>query len=327
MDDKKNKKPENGRELFYVVITIAIFIVMAVGATFAFFTATASSGDNAIGTGSTTLSLDFISYENAWANDDLIPAERVVSEYSVELQDDTTLGHNTLLGNTLPNDLGAVDNNNNTLCKDDYGNSVCSVYEFQVRNPANSPQEVNIEIETGSNGFAHLRAMAYEVSVGNASTYGNITNAATAGNNGHGDPIFKADENDQTEGAITPKDGGNNAVYNETPIYVNRSGVTKTLLTYEASPEDDVPNLTPSIGLEVPTTAGGTVTVASGLTIGGGTTKSYIIVLYIQNLNSDQTSQDANRTFLGKVNVTNGAGTVGVSGAISASGGANLQGD
>ena len=28
MDDKKNKKPENGRELFYVVITIAIFIVI-----------------------------------------------------------------------------------------------------------------------------------------------------------------------------------------------------------------------------------------------------------------------------------------------------------
>ena len=197
-NNQKMKKPGNGRELFYVVITIAIFIVMAVGATFAFFTASANSGDQDVATGSTKLSLEFISYGSAWSKNDLIPADRIVSEYSIEYQGDTTLGYNTLLGNTLPNDLGAVDKMNNTLCKDDYGNSVCSIYEFQVRNTANSPQIVNINLTSTDNGFTNLKAMAYEVSVGNATTYNDIANKTTAGNNGYGDPVFKANAEDVT---------------------------------------------------------------------------------------------------------------------------------
>ena len=73
MDNNSNvsNNKGNGRELFYIVITIAIFIVMAVGATFAFFTATASSGSADVGTRSATLSLEYISYGSAWARDDL----------------------------------------------------------------------------------------------------------------------------------------------------------------------------------------------------------------------------------------------------------------
>lgn len=330
MEDNNNQKiknPGNGRELFYVVITIAIFIVMAVGATFAFFTATANSGDAAVGTRSTTLSLEYISYGTAWSKNDLIPADRVVSEYSVEYQSDTTLGHNTLLGNTLPETLGAVDKMNNTLCKDDYGNSVCSIYEFQVRNPANSPQTVNISLISETNEFEHLKAMAYEVAVGDTVAYNNVENKATAGNNGYGDPVFKASASDETEGAIQVKDGYNADLYDTTPVYINRVGVTKTLLTYEASPQDEIANLTPSINITVPTEYDGTAILANDVEIAGGTTKTYIIVLYVQNLESDQTAGDANKSFTGRVSVSNGTGTVGVSGAISASGSATLQGD
>ena len=89
MDNNQNQKnnifSENkGRGLFYGVIAIATFIVMAVGATFAYFTATTQSMNSAVQTGSTTLQLKYISYGTAWSKSDLIPANTAVVEYSVE---------------------------------------------------------------------------------------------------------------------------------------------------------------------------------------------------------------------------------------------------
>ena len=66
----KIKKIDNGRELFYGVVAIASFIVMAVGATFAYFTATASS--NVITGNMATIDFDitsnFISFSNTRIN-------------------------------------------------------------------------------------------------------------------------------------------------------------------------------------------------------------------------------------------------------------------
>jgi len=125
-----NFSDENkGRGLFYGVIAVAVFIIMAVGTTFAYFTATTNSADTSVQTGSTTLELKYISYEGAWNNKDLIPADTAVVEYSFEYQDDTTI-------NTEKEDYETL--RHNALCKDDYGNSICSVYVFQVANSANS---------------------------------------------------------------------------------------------------------------------------------------------------------------------------------------------
>ena len=49
-----------GRGLFYAVIAIATFIIMAVGATFAYFTASTNSANTSVQTGSTTLQLQYI---------------------------------------------------------------------------------------------------------------------------------------------------------------------------------------------------------------------------------------------------------------------------
>ena len=74
-NNQENKKnvilTENrGRGLFYGVIAIATFIIMAVGATFAYFTATTESMNNTVQTGSTTLQLIYISYGEAWTKKD-----------------------------------------------------------------------------------------------------------------------------------------------------------------------------------------------------------------------------------------------------------------
>lgn len=303
-----NNKNNNGRELFYGIIAVAIFIVMAVGATFAYFTATARSANSSVSTKSTTLELEYISYGSAWSKDDLIPADTTISEYSVEYQTDITP---------------------NNLCMDDYGNSICSVYEFQVRNPANSPQTVTLNIVSEVNGFANLNAMAYELSIENNDKYNSKENG-----NGTNDPTFKNAKDDPTVGAIPVVDGDGNELYTETPIYVNRDGVKKTLLQYNSSEDKEHPVLKSSIDRQViqvteankdADASEKTVKLAENITIDGGQTRTFIIVLYVKNINEDQTKVDASKEFTGRVVVSTGDGTTGVSGQISAAGDALLQ--
>ena len=129
-----------GRGLFYGVIAIATFIIMSVGATFAYFTATTESMNSAVQTGSTTLQLKYISYGSAWNKNDLIPADTAVVEYSVEKQSDATNKSKTNEDGSYPA------NGNNTMCKDDFGYSICSIYVCQVTNSSNSPQTVSLNV-------------------------------------------------------------------------------------------------------------------------------------------------------------------------------------
>lgn len=320
----KFKKIDNGRELFYGVIAVASFIVMAVGATFAYFTATANSSNSAIGTRSTTLELEYISYETAWLRDDLIPADTTIVEYSVEHQNDTTA--------TL-NDKTST-NTNNLLCVDDFGNSICSVYEFQVRNTANSPQTVSLNVVSEVNEFANLNAMAYELSV-DPDKKTDYENTSDNGN-GANDPKFKTSAEDLNDGAIQPKDGDGNPIYGTTPIYINRTGVIKTLLQYVESRNESEQTVVKKSSIDrqlisvtdenpIEEAKDRTTKIADDITIDGGETKTFVIVLYVKNKAEDQTKTDAAKSFTGQVVVSTGDGTTGVSGSIKAAGSKELQ--
>lgn len=346
VNGKKIKRVDNGRELFYGVVAVASFIVMAIGATFAYFTATASSTNSSVTTGSTTLSLEYINYSSAWMKGDLIPANTAVVEYSVEHQDDTT---------------------KNKLCVDDYGNSICSVYQFKVVNNANSPQTVSLDVISEENDFASLNAMAYEVSVaeedeeeyenGAAGTVieipgENEDDPPTEVKVDSTDPVFKLTES-YTYPDATPDDpaddvspivvtnGDNDVLYQDyehfAPVYVNRPGVTKRLLKYNNGKDDNsgvkqdpaINRLVPSskdpltgtdLALDVEKL---TVRVADNEEIPGindadgrPNYKNFIIVLYIRNSDSDQTKTDAKKSFKGRVVVKNDDSGTGVSGSI-----------
>lgn len=313
-NQKSNIISENkGRGLFYGVIAIATFIIMAVGATFAYFTATTQSMNSAVQTGSTTLQLKYTSYGSAWMQKDLIPADTAIVEYSFESQNDTTISDET--------------SRSNTLCKDDFGNSICSVYVFQVTNSAASPQSVSLNVISENNGFSALNAMAYEISLPEDTTdYDNKTAP-----NGTGDPIFKANSTDETAGAIDVVDGDgkllDNTLYKA--IYVNRKGVTKTLLKWAESRTADSVVMKPAIDrllvtvtdenrFEFETADDRTTRIADDITIDGQETKTFALVLYIKNANVDQTTSDALKEFTGQLVVSSGDGTGGVSGQISA---------
>lgn len=331
-NNQENKKnvilTENrGRGLFYGVIAIATFIIMAVGATFAYFTATTESMNNTVQTGSTTLQLKYISYGEAWTKKDLIPADTMVVEYSIENQSDVTIS------NEVTDEEGEVTypiNGNNTLCKDDYGNSICSVYVFQVTNSAASPQSVSLNVVSEKNGFASLNAMAYEI----AEPTNKEDYESTENGNRINDPIFKKNADDKTEGAINVTDGTGALLDSDQykAVYINRNGVEKTLLEYVESRSTQGSTVTvvkkpaidralvslPNPEDELKEATARTAKIADDIEIGGRATKTFALVLYIKNKNEDQTKKDALKTFSGKVVVSSGDGNTGVSGTIGA---------
>lgn len=326
-----NQSETKNRGLFYGVIAVAVFIIMAVGTTFAYFTATTNSADSSVQTGSTTLRLKYISYEGAWLNKDLIPANTDVVEYSFEYQSDTTV-------NTAKENYDSI--RYNALCKDDFGNSICSVYVFQVQNSANSPQAVSIDVLTQTNGFGSLHAMAYEISeptdtesedyksyfpvVNEETQESTFTNAL----NGLGDPTFKTVNNEEDDGTIAVRDGDGNFMTSGSysPVYVNRTGVLKKLLKWNNSgamePSIDRPiKILNDMNLE-----DRSVRVADNIELPERSTKTFALVLYIKNdENKDQTDSDADKTFTGQVIVGPGDGSGGVSGQIEAAAAAKDQ--
>lgn len=310
-----------GRGLFYGVIAIATFIIMAVGATYAYFTATTNSGEASVRTGSTTLQLKYISYGDGWMNTDLIPVTSNIAEYSFENQNDTTLGEQDTL--------------NNILCKDDFGNSICSVYVFQVYNNANSPQSVSISLVSTNNTFANLWTMAYALSLPTDSEQLALYEPNDENHNGMFDPQFrKGNEDPESDTSnlinVTDANGnilseGTNIMQNQyTPIYVNRKGVVKTLLRIKDS-SNESSRIPSNVKVALPTDASTRVTVADDITINGGELSTFALVLYIQETGDDQTAVDAAMEFTGQVVVGSGDGSTGVTGTISAFNGEGLQ--
>ena len=300
-DNKKIKinNKENGRELF---------IVMAVGATFAYFTASTSSANSSVRTGSSRLEMDYISYGEGWMHTNLIPVDTKVAEYSVEYQDDTTP---------------------NKMCIDDYGNEICSVYVFQVVNRANSPQDITISIVSEDNGFANLNAMAYEITK-------DVDYDAEGPS--EGDPNFELVE-DELDETIPIVDSSGKKLFDGVdgveldPIYVNRDGVKKTLLMYTEDTEEGEPSSRRS-SIEIPVKAAvlddgtdvsqRTSKLADGITMpgvneeDGSNMKTFMIVLYIKNLDMNQNDTDSMKSFSGSIIVSTGDGSSGVSGSIGA---------
>ncbi len=300
-NNKKSKLNNNkDRSLFYGVIAVATFIIMAVGATFAYFTASTSSANSTVKTGSTKLELEYVSYGAAWMNNKLIPVDMKVAEYSVEWQDDTT---------------------KNKMCVDDYGNQICSAYVFQVKNTANSPQDVSINLISENNGFANLHAMVYEISKGEGYSEDSST----------GDPKFKLTQEDTGEDLIKIEDATGKELYTADgiqPIYINRKGVKKTLLKYNDSQSPQTRKSSIGIPVKAATEGEGsdsdkTAKLADGITINGvnsgdgSNLKTFMIVLYINNLNENQNVSDSMKDFVGRVEVSTGDGSTGVSGTIS----------
>ena len=125
----------NGRGIFYGVIGVATLVVAIIGATFAYFSATAGSADNTIQASGATVGL-------TWdENDDKVLTDLIPIAVTYAGDED--------IENQLAEFITEVKTGD---CKDDHYN-VCSVYSFKVTNTGSVAQAVAPTLEVQSYGF------------------------------------------------------------------------------------------------------------------------------------------------------------------------------
>ncbi len=127
-----------GKGLFFGVITVLTLVVAIIGATFAYFTATAGSANNAVNVASAKILISYTEGEILQAQD-LIPATETVAVNGY-------------------NDVSA-----NGQCLDDNLNKVCYVYRFEVTNGGATSQNITGTILSVLNDFTNLSYIVYSI--------------------------------------------------------------------------------------------------------------------------------------------------------------------
>ena len=125
----------NGKGIFYGVIGVATLVVAIIGATFAYFSATASNGEVIQGEAATVgLNLE-VTKVSTDASGGLIPMTD--ADVSKGLTGDTATG--------------------SKMCVDKNGNTVCQVYKIVVTNTGSSTAVVNGTLNITGEGFTNLK--------------------------------------------------------------------------------------------------------------------------------------------------------------------------
>lgn len=132
---------ENNRKgsgIFYGVIGVATLIITIIGATFAYFSASTNSAEDAITAQGAELTLGF-SEENGGLKTDLIPIAPSLEGFNEGV-------------------VGIAEDK----CKDANGNNICSVYQFTISNTATVSQRVFGTIVPKTNDFTNLRLAVFK---------------------------------------------------------------------------------------------------------------------------------------------------------------------
>ncbi len=168
MDQENNIIPEeqekanNKRNVFNLIIGIATLLIAILGATFAYFSATARSRDDDVNVRSAYVSISYDGGTEIKASH-LIPATETVAinkfkktVTAIGTENDETL---TFL------DEDEYTNDLERRCVDALGREVCYVYRFSIKSDGNVGSETGIAgaIKVNENEFDNLSYIVYEV--------------------------------------------------------------------------------------------------------------------------------------------------------------------
>ena len=138
---------DNNKKMFLGVIVVATLIIAIIGATFAFFSASGGSANNAVTANATTLAnLGFTSSHSKIATN-LVPVSSE-SPYFSRYPGIAASGAHS--------------------CLDDVGNQICSVYEFTVTNTASVAQTIYVSFVPSENTFDNMYFVAFNTSIASA---------------------------------------------------------------------------------------------------------------------------------------------------------------
>lgn len=141
----KEERRENGQGIFFGVIGVATLIIAMIGATLAYFTATAKSEEGAVSAKAANVSIIYSDSQIVTA-DSLIPADKDVVEATYQYNLD--------------------ESEETTQCLDKHGRQVCSVYHFEVENKAKNDTSITGNFTIVKNEFTNLKYMVYDVTAG-----------------------------------------------------------------------------------------------------------------------------------------------------------------
>lgn len=155
--NNNEERRNNGQGIFYAVIGVATLVVTIIGATFAFFSASAGSNENAISTGAAIVSLK-LDEDRTGIKNNLIPMDETNSKFA------------SVVGAGAKN------------CQDDNGNNICSVYQFTLTNPATNTaaQTVYPTITAQTNEFTNLHYIIFKGPVTKISTTANFASGTAS---------------------------------------------------------------------------------------------------------------------------------------------------
>lgn len=137
-----------GMSIFYGVIGVATLVITIIGATFAYFSATTNSAEDAVSAAGATLSLGFTDNDDG-KKADLIPIDVNQPEFNI----------GNFVGGVYDVDDGDLGN-----CKDVNNNNICSIYEFTISNPGTNKaaQRVYGSFVPKDNEFTNLKFAVFK---------------------------------------------------------------------------------------------------------------------------------------------------------------------
>ena len=203
---KENNK-NNGRGIFYGVIGVATLVVAIIGATFAYFTASATAVNNITGN-MATISMD-LSIEKVidpGKTTGMIPMSNSMVETAISGQQSGT---------------GATTKSNNT-CVDDNGTAVCQIYKVTITNKSS----------------ATMFTDGYVALTGGSGAAADYTEAKTNKTTMRWAQVFKASSQPET-GATSETDDKYRYSTAGTQVLGKGSGESKSINSLDANKTDD----------------------------------------------------------------------------------------
>lgn len=266
-----NNNGNNGRGIFYGVIGVATLVVAIIGATFAYFSASITRNGIA-NIKATTLELQ-IPEEKSNFKTDLIPVE--------------TDGDNDEIFGRYIGLAGEDGNASRKACKDDVNNSICSVYQFTVKNPSTTTAQTVVgSLKISQNTFKNLYYAVFKGADKDIATtsYNKLNDVASTTVVGG---VTGAEQEDSPIGTlVVPKTKLLSPTDNTAAEGEGKNGLYNWPNTLE--------------------------------TLTFGETTTYTVVIWLEETGSDQTDEDAGMAFAAGITFTSNTGA-GVTGIISSS--------
>lgn len=159
--------PNNGENFnnksntFNLVIGLATLLIAILGATFAYFSATARSKENDVTVKSAYVSISYDGGTEIKASN-LIPATQQVA---LKKYQKAATEYNESVDGDMVTDYDVYKNDVNRRCVDAKGKEVCYVYQFSVLSDGAEGEDTEIlaSIKVNNNNFTNLSYVLYEV--------------------------------------------------------------------------------------------------------------------------------------------------------------------